>query len=243
MKILYEDDDILVVHKEAGLATESANIREEDLVSRLRTYIIRKNRKERTEQPFVGLVHRLDQPVEGLLVVARNSRAAAALSRDLKDKSTSDSFNKRYYALVKGEPDKSIPHIDSKELDNGYVYIEDMICRLPEGKALVLPPLGDYPKDAKKASLEYKLIKKGENGSLMDVHLLTGRFHQIRAEMSYMGCPITGDVKYGGEPLPRRSGIALCAYSLTFRHPVSGRELSFDIVPEGQLFKSSGYFV
>lgn len=215
-RIVYEDPDILICHKPAGLATQSASVSQPDVVSELKDYL---------KGAYVGVVHRLDQPVEGLLVFARSKRAAAALSRQLED----GTLRKRYCVLAYGHPPQ----------DRG--ELADYLCK--EGNRARVVREG--APGAKKAVLQYQVRQAdfgGKNGMLecscLDIRIDTGRFHQIRCQLSHAGMPVLGDRKYGtAESLEtaRRLGIlhvALCAYSIQLRHPVSGREISHEISPE-----------
>lgn len=211
-EIVYEDQDILICHKPAGLATQSASVTQPDVVSELKNYL---------GGGYVGFIHRLDQPVEGLLVFARNKRAAASLSRQLEE----GTLRKQYCALVYGRPAQ-----DSGEL-------ADYLCK--DG-SLARVVSGDAP-GARKALLRYQLRQTGSRGadrSCLDICIDTGRFHQIRCQLSHAGMPILGDLKYGtAESLEvsRRLGIrhvALCACGIVLRHPASGREITHEICPD-----------
>ena len=214
MKPLYEDDEILICEKSAGMATESANIREKDLVSAVRNYL---------GGNYVGLVHRLDQPVSGLLVFAKTPEAAAKLSRQVQ---TSD-MGKSYLATVEGKLDAAASP----------VILSDYLIKDAKKKmALVVE---EHTKDAngkeaKQARLSYEVLSYDPltDTTELKIDLLTGRFHQIRAQLSHLGHPILRDVKYGAKKPadPEGSaGIALCAYSLSFHHPKTGEEMHFQI--------------
>lgn len=215
-RIVYEDQDILICHKPAGLATQSASVSQPDVVSELKNYL---------KGAYVGIIHRLDQPVEGLLVFARNKRAAAALSRQLED----GTLRKQYCVLVCGHPAQ-----DSGEL-------VDYLCK--EGSLARVADEGSP--GAKKAVLQYQVRQSGAGGadglrecSCLDIRIDTGRFHQIRCQLSHAGMPVLGDQKYGTAEsleMSRRMGIrntALCAYRIQLKHPVSGREISHEICPD-----------
>lgn len=226
-KILYEDEQILIIHKPAGLATQTSKVGQQDVVSELKNYLVRKNRGA---EPYLGVIHRLDQPVEGLLVFAKEKQAAATLTKQL-DVGT---LNKHYYALVCGQVNEK-----SGELVD-YLYKDK------DGKAQVMESSVEIGKnkreadnsdvDAKKAVLQYQIIKEYPQGYfLADIHIDTGRFHQIRAQMSHAGMPLLGDSKYGNEESMERSrilgvrNVALCAYYLEILHPVTDKKLEFQI--------------
>lgn len=223
-KILYEDKDILMVHKPAGLAVQTAHIGQPDVESELKNYLAGQG-----VTPYLGIIHRLDQPVEGLLVFAKNGRAAAALSKDVQSRN----FCKEYLAVVCGSPAQ-----EEGELVN------DLLKE--KGRAIVLKAGQNVPKEAKWAVLQYKVeerrITAAGEISLLRVWLETGRFHQIRAQLSHAGFPILGDNKYGNEASVKVSGAlgirhtALCAYRLTFRHPANGQELEYTVNPENSAF-------
>ena len=230
-KIIYEDGHILVAHKPAGLATQSAKVGQPDMVSELKNYLSRQQagvmkqqmQKGKNPVPYLGIIHRLDQPVEGLLVFAKTKDAAGKLSVQL----TGGTLNKQYYALVCTKPSE-----ESGEL-------VDYLCK--EGNLAKVSHSRDA--EAKKAVLQYKVLsdiqtEEGERVSLLDVHIDTGRFHQIRVQLAKAGWPILGDGKYGNEhslgvsrSLKIRT-VALYAYKLEFRHPDTGRQLEFSIEPK-----------
>ncbi|MCR5358068.1 MAG: RluA family pseudouridine synthase [Lachnospiraceae bacterium] len=219
MEILYEDKDIMVVKKPAGIPVETRNVSEADMVSMLKNHL---SRKANNFGPYLGLIHRLDKPVGGILVFALNKEAAAELNRQL----TGGDFDKKYHAFVEGI-------VDTK---GEWISLTDYLLK-DKDTARVVPK---DTKDAKRAELEYKTVKTDEDAgvALLDIKLITGRFHQIRAQLSNMGHPIAGDVKYGSkirEPgtkasiagIPEKS-IGLCAYHLGFNHPRTGERMEFD---------------
>ena len=208
-RIVYEDRHLIVVNKPAGLAVETARVTERDLQSRLRSYLVESGRKN----PQLFMVHRLDQPVEGLIAFALTKKAASSLT----DQLNSGEMKKIYTALV------------SVEAPAEEGTLTDYLLRDP-GKRMALVVPKDR-KGAKKAVLRFRQV--GEK--TLRIELETGRFHQIRAQLAHAGMPILGDVKYGGENAAdsrfQRGRIALCASSLALKHPVSGKELSFEIRP------------
>lgn len=229
-EILYEDADLMVIWKPAGLATQTARAGQPDVVSELKNYLARTASGK--GQSYLGVVHRLDQPVEGLLVFAKNKNAAAALTRQLGGGEDADLMNKQYYAVFCGKP----PREEGELVD--YMY------RGTEGKAMVADRV---PPDAErsgyqKAVLRYKLLQTvvvspGEELSLADVCIETGRFHQIRAQMAKAGMPLLGDFKYGsaasiacGQRLEVRT-VALCAWRIALAHPVTGKSMRFERKP------------
>lgn len=221
-EIIYEDKELLVVRKPAGLATQTARVGQADAASELKNHF---------KSPYLGIVHRLDQPVEGLLVFARTRGAAAALSGQLAE----GTLNKEYYAVICGKP----PEEQGELVD--YLY-KDI---LNTGRAVVVEEreLSRFP-GAKKAVLQYRLLQYREETdlSLMEIHIDTGRFHQIRAQMSHAGMALLGDAKYGDDAAQKRgrklgiSHVALCAYYIEFWHPVKKKKMCFQIKPEGKAF-------
>lgn len=214
-EILYEDDTILVIKKPAGLATQTSKIGEPDVVSELKKYLAESGKKN----PYIGVVHRLDQPVEGLLVFAKSKEAAAGLTKQL----SAGTLNKRYYALVCGKPTAS----EGELVD--YLVKEGNFARVVTESA----------PDAKKAVLQYKVVRTMPEGlALLDIHIETGRFHQIRVQMSHAGLPLLGDTKYGSQAsiaFSREVGVrqvALYAYELEFKHPITKKAMRYELQPE-----------
>jgi len=214
-EILYEDETIIVIRKPAGLATQSAKVGEPDAVSELKKYLAENGQKN----PYIGVVHRLDQPVEGLLVFAKTKDAAAGLTKQL----SIGTLNKKYYALVCGKPEA-----EEGELVDYLVKEQSLAKIVPEGTP-----------DAKKAVLQYKVLKRMPEGlALLDIHIDTGRFHQIRVQMSNAGMPLLGDMKYGSDAsvaFSREVGVrfvALYAYHLEFKHPITKKVMSYELQPE-----------
>lgn len=205
------DTDILVVEKPAGMPVQTRGIADMDLVSELKNFL----RKPDKGEPYLGIIHRLDRPVGGILVFALNKNAAAGLSRQIKD----GDFNKRYRALVEG-----IINTDENE-----TVLIDYLIKDKDNKALITD---ENDKEGKRAELKFKIINtdKEKNMTLLDIKLITGRFHQIRAQLSNIGHPIVNDVKYGAKKdmsVINPGGICLFAYLLSFKHPKTGEEKVF----------------
>ena len=220
-KVIYEDKDIMVIHKPAGLATQTGQIGSMDVVSELKNYLAAKG-----EDSYVGVIHRLDQPVEGLLVFAKNKRAAAHLSGQL----AKDHLNKEYDAVVCG-----VTECREETLTDYLRKGNDSRAQVVTGEEARFP-------DARRAVLHYCVKEEAPpfpGTTLIHVTLQTGRFHQIRAQMAHAGYPLLGDVKYGNEmsaELSRQYGIrqvALCASAMSLQHPVTGKKLHFEIKPVG----------
>lgn len=223
LNILYSDKDILVVEKPAGIAVQTRKLTEKDLVSEIKNHLSQKNKKT---NPYLGIIHRLDQPVRGILVFALNEKAAAALSEQLR----SGNFNKYYYALAEGIVDGS----------EGWNVLTD---RLIKDKDNIAKVAGDDDKNAKRAELKYRVVKTDKEAGMtkLEIELITGRFHQIRAQLSNMGHPIINDRKYGAcKELPQNGerSIALCSYKLSFKHPVTGILMEYGIDEDFSQFMS-----
>lgn len=218
-QIVYEDEAVLVIRKPAGLATESAGIGQKDVVSELKNYVAKKNPGK---MPYLGVVHRLDQPVEGLLVFAKTKKAAENLTVQL-GKGT---LKKEYLAVVCGKvPENTGRLVDYLAKEKGMAVVKDTADA-----------------QAKKAVLTYAKKAETEELTLLAVQIETGRFHQIRAQLSHAGFPILGDEKYGSEESKELSQekkirfTALCAASLSFRHPVTGKTMAFTQAPQNPAF-------
>ena len=217
VSIIYEDKDILVCRNPAGLPTQSAKVSVPDLVSELKSYLAEK------KETYLGVVHRLDQPVEGLLVFAKNKAAAKNLSEQLKI----SSFDKVYYAVAFNQPPVQEGMLEDYMIKDG-------------SRAKIVP--ADTP-GAKKAVLHYRLIAMKKGRALYEVRLETGRFHQIRAQMAHAGMPLLGDKKYADAAINIYSeahgikNVALCAFKLKLIHPGTGEEMLFISKPAGEVFQ------
>lgn len=210
-EILFEDKDILICRKPAGVATQTKRLGQQDMESLLKNYRVKKG-----EPPYIGIVHRLDQPVEGLMVFAKNQQAVAALSKQVQDRV----IGKYYYAVSASEP----------KVKEG--VLEDYL--LTDKKTNFTQVVDGKLNGAKKAKLEYKVVEKKGNKTLFDIKLHTGRQHQIRVQMVNAGCPLVGDSKYG--EAGSREQLALCSYKLEFEHPSKKIPMQFEIQPLGMVF-------
>ncbi len=220
-EILYEDNDILAVHKPAGLSTQTSRVGAPDCISALK---IRLHERDGVSDPYLGVIHRLDQPVEGILLFAKNKAAAAKLSREL----VNNRIGKEYLAVVKSEE-----IIEQRKHHLTDYILTDRILNMSR----IAEP---SEKNAKKAELFYEPVKSRiEEGfrepfrvHLLRVTLLSGRHHQIRVQLSHASLPIIGDSKYGFIPPGYQGSLLLAAVKLVFRHPSDGRVMCFEIEPE-----------
>lgn len=216
--IIYEDRDLIVCHKPAGIATETKSVGQQDMVSLLKNY-----RAERGEAPYLGVVHRLDQPVEGLLVFAKTQKAAANLSGQVKSRA----IGKHYYAMAVGNSKEGGSLVGKSLRLTDYLLADKRANRstvVPEGTP-----------QAKQAVLDCRVIGQRGERVCFDIRLHTGRHHQIRVQMAHHGWPLLGDTKYGVSR-GQETALALCAYRVVFAHPSTGAELDFFIRPGNPVF-------
>ncbi|MDD3794970.1 MAG: RluA family pseudouridine synthase, partial [Lachnospiraceae bacterium] len=215
MKIIHEDSQILVCYKESGLPVQSARVGTKDMVSMLKTYLWEKGGSGK--EPYLGVIHRLDQPVEGVVVFAKTAQAAASLSEQIRN----GSMQKIYHAVVR----KNRNDIPDQGLLINYLLKES------KGNSSKIVP--EKTTGAKQAELEYRILKKSAGNekkrmALVQIHLHTGRHHQIRVQMAGADMPLYGDRKYGiVSPEDSKSPLALCAVSLCFHHPKSKELVTF----------------
>lgn len=213
--IVYEDQDIIVVHKPAGIATQTARIGQADVESELKNY-----RHKKGEDSYIGVVHRLDQPVEGLLVFAKNQVAAKKLTEDLQ----AGKLKKYYHALVP-ETNGDNGKLEDYLLKNGTTNLSEVVSKDTKGAKHALLAW-EFVKHCQKDNVNYKLIQ---------VEIFTGRHHQIRVQMAHANMPLLGDNKYGNEQsckLSEALGIrqtALLASKIILIHPRTKEQMEFTI--------------
>lgn len=214
MEVRYEDNHVIIVEKSCSEIVQGDKTGDTPLSELVKQYI--KEAYAKPGEVFLGVVHRLDRPVSGLVVFARTSKALARLNRMFQE----GQVHKTYHAMVKNQPPK-----DEDELVNWLVRNEK------QNKSYAYDH--EVP-NSKKAILHYKVIEKLDNYYLLEIDLKTGRHHQIRCQLAKMGCPIKGDLKYGAKRSNPDGGISLQAFSIDFIHPVSKKNIS--VKAEGKLF-------
>ena len=209
LKVLYEDNHIIVVVKPANILSQSDITGDVDMLSLVKEYI-----KEKYKKPgnvYIGLVHRLDRPTGGIMIFARTSKAASRLSKYIKE----NKVCKTYLAVIKDFKDKKGEYTDYLLKDNN-------------GNTIVTSK-----EKGKYANLKYELIKEKNELSLVKIKLITGRHHQIRVQFSSRGFPLYGDQRYGKED---KKQLALFCYKLEFIHPVKKEKMSFIEYPDYGVF-------
>ena len=209
MEVVYEDNHIIIVNKRAGEIVQGDKTGDTPLSEMVKEYI-----KEKYHKPgnvFCGVVHRIDRPVEGLVIFARTSKALERLNRMLRD----GEIHKTYHALVEGKVTE-----DAGELEN-YLVSDGRINKTFIAKATT--------PGAKLSKLRYRTLAVGDRYSLLEINLLTGRKHQIRCQLSGIGHPIKGDLKYGSKRSNPNGGISLQAHKIEFIHPVSKEQISIEL--------------
>ena len=209
-RILYEDNHLLVVNKKVGEIVQGDKTSDEPLIETYKAFIAQRDAKP--GQVFMGLPHRLDRPVSGVVVLAKTSKALERLNAMFRD----GDVTKVYWALVCNEP------LRKEQLLEGLIWRNEK-----QNKSYMCRP-GALRKDAKQARLKYTYIDKTERYFLLEVELLTGRHHQIRCQLSDMGCPIKGDLKYGAPRSNPDGGISLHARRITFVHPVKKETMTVE---------------
>ena len=209
LNIFYEDNHIIVVEKIINVPSQADSSNDIDMITLIKNYI-----KEKYNKPgnvYLGLVHRLDRPVGGIMVFAKTSKAAKRLTDSIKH----HEFHKKYYAVVEGI-------LDKKE-DTLVDYIE----KDSNNNAIIT-------KNGKYAELKYKVLKEQNNYSLVDIDLVTGRHHQIRIQFKNINHPLYGDQRYGKQD---KKQIALYAYKLEFIHPVKKEPMIFTNIPKSNFWE------
>lgn len=219
LQVLHEDNHIIVINKRVGDIVQGDKTGDKPLSEVVKEYI--KYKYNKPGNVFLGVVHRLDRPTTGVVVFARTSKALERLNKMFSERET----QKTYWAVVKNKPPKQ---------EDNLVHFLKRNEKNNTSKA----HLKEIP-DSKKASLDYKIIAELKNYFALEINLHTGRHHQIRSQLSAIGCPIKGDLKYGFDRSNPDGGIHLHARTLKFIHPVSKESLEIIApVPEDVIWKS-----
>lgn len=239
LEILYEDKEIIVVKKPVGIESQSSRGFGADMVSEIRRHI--HNSSPMPGEPYVGVIHRLDKPVSGIMVYAKTKNAAAALSKQVAD----GKMQKKYLAVVCGKPVDKVDNFVDYLLKDGKTNTSRIVDKCISG---------GKPAKLRFRELESRFVEPYGELTLLEVELLTGRHHQIRVQMAGHGLPLWGDNKYNpafagkgrqqpGENRQGRTGriredVALSACELSFVHPSTGRQMTFSRKPEGHIFQN-----
>jgi 23S rRNA pseudouridine1911/1915/1917 synthase len=222
MTVVYEDNHIIVVNKTSSEIVQGDKTGDIPLSETVKQYL-----KEKYQKPgnvFVGVAHRLDRPVSGLVVFAKTSKALSRLNEMFKN----SEVKKTYWAIVKECP---------RELEGELVHY--LVRNEKQNKSYAYDK--EVP-DSKKAILHYRLIARSQNYNLLEVDLKTGRHHQIRCQLAKMGCPIKGDLKYGFARSNPDGSICLHARRISFIHPVSKEQIDLEApVPPGSLWSGFSF--
>ena len=209
LPIVFEDDHLLIINKPAGILSQEDHTGDPDVLSLCKQYLSQK--ADATNNPFVGLLHRLDRPVSGLMLLAKNRNAADHLSQQIRNRT----IQKTYWAVTSGDPPANgvLTHHLLKDRDKN-----------------IVETVSPDQKKGKEAILSFARLEKKEDLNLLSIHLQTGRPHQIRVQLAEEGYPIWGDYKYGlNQPDGRE--MALRAVELVFDHPKSRQEMRFELAP------------
>jgi len=208
LKILFEDDDLLIIDKPINVLSQEDHTGDPDVLSLCREYL----GGNQNGTPFVGLVHRLDRPVGGLMLLAKSRKAADLLSQQIRDRT----MQKTYWAVTSGAPPQNgvLTHHLRKNRDTNIVSV-----------------VSQTQKKAKQAILSFAKLERVDDLFLLSIHLQTGRPHQIRVQLAEEGYPIWGDYKYGLNQ-PDGRDIALRSIELIFDHPQTKQEMRFELAPE-----------
>ena len=221
MEIVYEDNHLIIVYKHSGEIVQGDKTGDVPLSEDVKCYL-----KEKYQKPgnvFLGVVHRLDRPVAGLVVFAKTSKALTRLNKMFRD----GEVHKTYWAITKKlppQPEGTLTDwlVRNEKQNKSYAYDHEV-------------------PHSKKAILKYRLIGQSDHYCLLEVNLMTGRHHQIRCQLAHMGCPIKGDLKYGAQRSNPDGSICLLAHHVEFVHPVSKQLISLDSpLPEDNLWQVWG---
>lgn len=211
LRILYEDNHLIAVNKPNGMLVQPDITRDRTLADVVKSYI-----KEKYSKPgdvFLGIIHRLDRPVSGVVIFARTSKALERMNKAFRERTV----EKRYIALVKGAPELSATYIDylkkSEKENRSYVVTKTNVAGI------------------KKCELHYEVVRKIDDYHMLEINPITGRSHQIRVQLSHHGFPILGDLKYGGKKPSDPRQICLHCQSISFVHPTLKEQVRIEAQP------------
>ena len=226
MTVLYEDNHIIAVNKTCSEIVQGDKTGDTPLSEIVKAYI--KEKYNKPGEVFLGVTHRLDRPTSGVVLFARTSKALTRLNEMFKEKSQITNHQsqiiKTYWAIVQGAP-----KMPEGRLENWLIRNEQ------QNKSYIAKPNAN---NAKKAILDYRTLVRGENYTLLEIDLETGRHHQIRCQLAAIGCPIKGDLKYGAKRSNPDGGISLHARQIAFIHPVSKQNICITApVPDDSLWQ------
>ena len=211
MTIIYEDNHLIVVNKSPSEIVQGDKTGDTPLSDEVKSYL--KTKYNKPGEVFLGLVHRLDRPVSGIVILTKTSKALSRMNEMLRN----NELKKYYWAIVckKPQPEEAVL--------NNYLEKNEKL-----NKSFVV---ADSSKRAKKASLAYRLLAASDNYFLVDIELFTGRHHQIRVQLANIGCPVKGDLKYGAPTSNKDASISLHSRKVSFVHPVSKELLTLEAPP------------
>ena len=230
MEVVYEDNHIIIVNKQSGEIVQGDKTGDRPLSDIVKQYI--KEKYQKPGEVFLGVVHRLDRPVSGLVIFARTSKALTRLNKMFAE----GEVHKTYWAIVR-RSERSEVKGGSYHDDGEWHTLEHWLVR-NEKQNKSYAYSSEKP-NAKKAVLRYKVIGHSDNYTLLEVNLMTGRHHQIRCQLAAMGCPIKGDLKYGAPRSNPDGSISLMSRRVTFTHPVSKQQISVEApLPDDPLWRA-----
>ena len=224
LNILYEDPHILVCVKPHGIATQSKSIRYPDMVSLIKNHLVKTS-----GGPYLAVIHRLDQPVAGILVFAKTPAAAKDLNKQLQNQG----FGKYYRALVTNAPSKAEGTLENYMVKDARTNTSRICSAKENGAKIARLHYDTVSEDNWLFAAPSDSTEKNDafHGTELEIHLDTGRHHQIRVQLASIGCPIVGDTKYNPELSDTKGWqtIRLCAYKLDFKHPVTHKAMHFQL--------------